>query len=42
MDEIHKGLENLIYLRYFKLSKVKELPETCCELLNMQIFHYLS
>ncbi|KAL9459566.1 hypothetical protein AB3S75_002882 [Citrus x aurantiifolia] len=34
--EIPKGLENLIHLRYLKLSMVEELPESCCELLNLQ------
>ena len=34
--EIPKGLENLIHLRYLKLSAVEELSETCCELLNLQ------
>ncbi|KAH9668904.1 hypothetical protein KPL70_021568 [Citrus sinensis] len=28
--KIPKGLENLIHLRYLKLSMVEELPETCC------------
>ncbi|KAH9668884.1 hypothetical protein KPL70_021557 [Citrus sinensis] len=40
--EIPRGLENLIHLRYLQLSSVEELPETCCELLNLQTLDCLS
>ncbi|KDO57002.1 hypothetical protein CISIN_1g042509mg [Citrus sinensis] len=36
--EIPKEIENFMYLRFLKLSKAEivELPETCCELFNLQ------
>ncbi|KDO39602.1 hypothetical protein CISIN_1g042336mg [Citrus sinensis] len=36
--EIPKEIQKLIHLRYFKLHwlEIKELPDTCCELFNLQ------
>ncbi|KDO51672.1 hypothetical protein CISIN_1g002044mg [Citrus sinensis] len=35
-NEIPKGIKKLRHLRYLKLYLVEKLPETCCELLNLQ------
>ncbi|KAH9717489.1 hypothetical protein KPL71_021832 [Citrus sinensis] len=35
-NEILNGVEKLIHLRYLKLNLVGDLPEKCCELLNLQ------
>ncbi|XP_006465018.1 putative disease resistance protein RGA1 [Citrus sinensis] len=37
-SKIPKAMKNLIHLRFLKLSwlRIKELPETCCELINLE------